>query len=233
MKTWFCKRGYPQKVIDPQIKRVFQKGLYKLFKRSYLKEAGVPLVVTYHPHFRNVSAILRKYFTFLYAEEKVKRDFTPAPYVSFCSGYSLRNQLVRVKVYPLIREKRTFCCGKSRWETYSNIKQADTFESFLTKKFYKMNHSFNCDSKCLIYFFSCKACGIQYIGSTVDRFGLRWNNYKSCQRNAANGGKPNQNYFHQHFLSDGHNGLVNDCEIIFTIIIHNYYFTIIIPRHKT
>ena len=58
--------------------------------------------------------------------------------------------------------------------------------------------------------FLCKVCGIQYVG---DRFRLWWNNYKSCQRNAAGGRTPNQNYFHQHFLSDDHNGLMNDCEI--------------------
>ena len=33
--------------------------------------------------------------------------------------------------------------------------------------------------------------------------------------NAADRGTHNQDYFHQHFLSDGHNGLMNDCEIIF------------------
>ena len=93
--------------------------------------------------------------------------------------------------------------------------QTDTFASFVTKKVYKINHSFNCDSKCLIYLFLFKVSGIQYVGSTVDRFRLRWNNYKSCQRNAADGGTPNQNYFHQHFLSDGHDGLMNNCEIIF------------------
>ena len=33
--------------------------------------------------------------------------------------------------------------------------------------------------------------------------------------NAADRGTHNQDYFHQYFLSDGHNGLMNDCEIIF------------------
>ena len=84
------------------------------YERPNRKETGIPLLVTYHPRFYNLSAIRRKYFTFLYAEEKVKRIFTPAPFVSFRSGYSLRNHLVRAKVYPLIREKGTFCCGKSR-----------------------------------------------------------------------------------------------------------------------
>ena len=112
----------------------------------------------------------------LYAEEKVKRVFTPAPFVSFRSDYSLRNHLARAKVYPIIRGKGTVCCGKSRCETCSNIKPTDTFESFLTEKVYKTNRSFDCDSKCLIYLFSCKVCGSQYLGSTVDRFRLRWNN---------------------------------------------------------
>ena len=102
----------------------------------------------------------------MYAQEKVKRVFTPAPFVSFRSFYSLRNHLVRDKVYfPLISEKGTFRCGKSRCETCCNIKQTDTFEGFVTKKAYKIIHSFNCDSKYLIYLFSCKVCGIQHVDS--------------------------------------------------------------------
>ena len=31
LKTWFCKRGYPQKVIDAQIKRDSEKILDELF----------------------------------------------------------------------------------------------------------------------------------------------------------------------------------------------------------
>ena len=60
---------------------------------------------------------------------------------------------------------------------------------------------------------SCKACGLQYVGSTVERFRFRWNNYKNCQREEAQGGTPPQSFFHQPFLSEGHHGLVNDCEI--------------------
>ena len=62
---------------------------------------------------------------------------------------------------------------------------------------------------------SCKVCGKQYVGSTTERFGLRWNNYKSCQRKAKNGEDCIQKYFHDHFLSECHNGLINDVEIVF------------------
>ena len=67
LKTWFCDRGYRQKV-----KRVSEKSLDELFERPNRKETGVLLVATYDPSFQNLSAIIRKYFTFLYAEEKVK-----------------------------------------------------------------------------------------------------------------------------------------------------------------
>ena len=85
-----------------------------MFERPYKKETGASLVVTYHPRFHNLSVIIRKHFTFSYDKKKVKRVFTAPPFVSFRFGYSLRNHLPRAKVYPLIREKGTFCCGKSR-----------------------------------------------------------------------------------------------------------------------
>ena len=69
--------------------------------------------MTYHPRFHNLTAIIKNYFTFLYAEERVKRVFTLAPFVSFRSGYSLRNYLVRAKVYPLIWEKVHFVVGRA------------------------------------------------------------------------------------------------------------------------
>ena len=165
--------------------------------------------------FSEIAAHGRYYMNRLFLKRKFREFLHLLQFVSFCSGYSLRNHLARAKVYPLIREKSTFYCGKSRCETCCDIKQTDTFESFVTKKLYKINHSFNCDSKCLIQLFSCKLCSIQYVGSTFNRFRLRWNSYNSCQKNAAYGGTPNQKYFHQHILSDDTNGLMNDCEIIF------------------
>ena len=122
----------------------------ELLERPDRKEAGVLLVATNHPCFHNLRPII-KYLTFLYAKEKIKGVFTPALFLWFHSGYSLRNYLVRAKVYPLIREL-TFRYGKSKCDTCCNIKQTDAFVSFVTKK----DHSFSCDSKCLIYLFYIK-----------------------------------------------------------------------------
>ena len=59
------------------------------------------------------------------------------------------------------------------------------FQNFVTKESYKTNHKFDCDSQCIIYLFSSKACELQYVTSTVERFHFRWNNYKNCQKEAA------------------------------------------------
>ena len=155
------------------IRLVLQRKPEQLFKRHTKTGTSAPLIVTYHPRFHNSSNITRKLFIYLYVEEQVTKVFTPAPFVSFRSSYSLRSHLVRAKVLPLIRGKRSSCCGKSSCEICFNIQETDTFQSFVTKEVYKINHHFHCDSKYVIYPISCKVCGLQYVGSTVDRFHLR------------------------------------------------------------
>ena len=179
--------------------------------QTYKRGNVPPLVLTYHPRLKKVSDIIKKHLAFLYAKEQVENIFTP--FVSFCAGFSLRKHLVRAKVYPLLRECGSSGCNKIRCQTYLNVNNTDVFQSFTTKERYKINHKFDCDSKFIIYLFSCKACGLQCIGSTFERFCFRWNNYENCQRETAQVGTSPQSFFHQYFLSEGHHGLVNDCEI--------------------
>ena len=47
---------------------------------------------------------------------------------------------------------------------------------------YKINHSFHCNKKYLIYLLTCYCCRKQYVGQTVDIFRNRWNNYKDNAR---------------------------------------------------
>ena len=58
-------------------------------------------------------------------------------------------------------------------------------------------------------------CGKQYVGPTTEKFRFRWNNYKIFHRKAERGDDYIQRYLHEHFLSEGHNGLINDVESIF------------------
>ena len=140
----------------------------------------------------------------------------PALFVSLRSSYSSRNHLVCAKFHPLIRKKGSSCCWKSRCETCLDIQEIDTFQSFVKKEVYKVKHHVHCDSKYLIYLISCKLCGLQYVGSAVDRFCLRWNNYKCSQMIVSEGCTPKKNYSHQHFLSETDHVLLVDCEIRLT-----------------
>ena len=57
-------------------------------------------------------------------------------------------------------------------------------------------------------------CKKQYVGQTTDKFRLRWNNYKSCQKKAKSNRAHTQILFHSHFLGEKHNGLVSNCDIV-------------------
>ena len=153
-KGWFQNRGYPKTLVDNQLKRVTEtrQTSYQTCKRG----SGVPLALTCHPRLKNVNDIIKKHLVFLYAKEQVENVFTPLPFVSFRVGFSLRKHLVRAKVYPLLRECGSSGCNKSRYQTCLNVNNTDGFQSFVTRESYKINHKFDCDSKCIIYCFLVK-----------------------------------------------------------------------------
>lgn len=143
------------------------------------------LMVTQHPRFNNLDCeIVSKNSIYLHAEEQVKEVFTPASIVLFLSGFGLRNHLLWAKVYPLLEDKESSCCGKSRCETCFNIKEINVFVTFeknvllrfVIKNIYKSNHQNHFDSKCFIYLLYCKVCGLQCFRSTFDKFCCWWNN---------------------------------------------------------
>ena len=166
------------------------------------KSVGVTFVVTYHPHPKNISKIIKKHIKHLYADPEFRFVFTPLPFVSFRSVQNLRSHLVkRSKLYPQEQKIGSSECDSPCCLTCNNIKECDTFTSHVTKEMFKTNLHFNCNSKCLIYLFSYKVCGKQYVGSTTDKFRYWWDNYKNCQRKAERGEDHIEKYLHDHFLS--------------------------------
>ena len=111
-------------------------------------------------------------------------DFILVVMVSFrsaqmLSSYLVRaklyplDYLVRAKLYPLERKVGSSKCGKRRCEVCNNVTDASTFSSTVTGDTFKINHSLNCDDKCLIYLMTCKHCNNQYTGETKDLLGNR------------------------------------------------------------
>ena len=74
----------------------------------------------------------------------------------------------------------------------------------------KINHSFECNDKYLIYLLTCKTCLKQYVGSTTDCSRHRWDNYKCNGGKYARGEACLPEHLFEHFSSEGHNGFLHD-----------------------
>ena len=94
--------------------------------------------------------------------------------VSFRGARKLSSYLVRAKLYPLERSAGSFKCNGKRCQVCINVTESNTFSSSVDKKEYVINHSFNCNDKCIIYLLTCNKCKMQYVGKTVDEFRLWW-----------------------------------------------------------
>ena len=123
--------------------------------------------------------------------------------------------MVRSKVNPV--EKKVGCrgCGNSWCQVCKSINITDEFTNFTTKKAWKINHSFDCNDKCLFYLLSCKTYVKQYIGNTADHFRSRWSNLKNDIRKAEDCNTENVNYkfLESHYLQSDHQGFLNDVEV--------------------
>ena len=102
--------------------------------------------------------------------EEIRKTFSPGPMVSFRNARKLSGYLVRAKVYPLQRKVRSSKCGKRRCKVCNNVTDASIFSSAVARDTFKINHSLNCDDKCLIYLVTSKQCNKQYKGETTDLF---------------------------------------------------------------
>ena len=73
LKTWFCKRGYPDYLIKEQVEKILR--LTPSDENNSKEVNGVPLVVTYNPAFKNLLQVIRKNLQLLYAAKRPKKCF--------------------------------------------------------------------------------------------------------------------------------------------------------------
>ena len=158
LKDWFKERGYPEDMVNKETKRALESpslGRTKISERSTSGNCGTrePLVVNYNPILCHLGQVIRKNLCFLYQDQEVKQVFNPAPSVSFRSMRTLRSHLVKAKVFPvgerLLGSRK---CNKNCCQVCKNVIEAKTFQSFVDKKVYKINHS---------------SCGVKYVVCNV------------------------------------------------------------------
>ena len=180
MKLWFKNRNYPERIVNQEMSKV--KIQVRGKRRNNQHEKGIPFVVTYHPLLHSLGNIIKKHSYILNMDREVKKVFTPKPIISYRSARKLSSYLVRAKLYPIDRTIGSFKCDCNRCQVCHNINETSNFSCSVDKINYKINHRFDCNSKCIIYLLSCNKCNMQYIGQTVDIFRHRWNNYKDNAR---------------------------------------------------
>ena len=140
--------------------------------------------------------------------EEVKKVFQPGPMVSFRSPRNLSSYSIQME-----RKTGSCKCKGNRCQVCLNVSETETFTSTMIHTSYKINHSFDCNDKCLIYLLTCKICLKQYVGSTTDCFRYRWNNYKCNDRKYARGDACSQEHLFEHFNSEEHNGFLHDASV--------------------
>ena len=148
MKSWFLKRGYPENMIDEEMKKVkFSEEDSKKSKGS----KGVPFVIACHPSLNCLSCKTNDNLNILYMTSEAKAVFSPGPMVSLRSARRISSYLVRAKLCSLERFAASRLCKKRRCEVCTNVTETDTFSSTVTGETFQINHELNCDNKCLIY----------------------------------------------------------------------------------
>ena len=148
MKSWFQRRGYPEDVINTEMKKVIFNGNSG---KSSNKSKGVPFVLIYQPLLKKVNYIIKKHNHLLYINYKVNKMFQSGAMVSFRSRRNLSNYIVRAKIYPIERKTGSCKYKGNRHQVCLNVSETETFTSTVTHVSYKIDHSFDTNDKCLIY----------------------------------------------------------------------------------
>ena len=89
--------------------------------------------------------------------------------------------------------KSSLCC--------TQVVNTKNFESYQTKRTFKIFHKLNCKSSFVIYLMECTLCKIQCVGKAETSFNIRLNNH----RKDANGNNPKTIPVSIHFKQSSHN----------------------------
>lgn len=211
---YLIERGHQRNFVEKQIGRVRRMTREEAFRsKQQTRSAKTPFVVTYHPGLPNISKILRELHPILKSSDRCKKAIKDIPLVAFRKPKSLGDYLVRAKINSrgsAENERGTCKCKSSRCEVCRYLEEKDCFVCTHNDRKYSINYSLDCNSSNVVYLITCKRCSVQYVGSTVTKFRIRFNNHKSRIRRHARlneAQRENDDLLYKHFWSDGHSGL--------------------------
>ena len=208
-------RGYRRAYVESQVDKVRRMTRAEILSESIQpRSTKTPFVVTYHPRLPDIGKILRELHPILESSERCKNALKSVPFVAFRKPKSLGDYLVHAKVDS--RGPRdtdllgTVKCSSRRCEVCHYLEEKSEFKGSHEDRTYSINYHLDCNSSNVVYLITCQKCSLQYVGSTVTKFRLRFNNHKSRIRRHGRMGpaeRERDDVLYQHFWSEGHNGL--------------------------
>ena len=117
-----------------------------------------PFVMTYHSKHKSRNKVILKYLDILYIGKEAK------PMILFQIARKLSSYLVRTKLYSTKRTLGSYKCGGKGCEVCININETPTYTSPVARETCIINHRFDSNERCLVYFLNCNKCKMQYVG---------------------------------------------------------------------
>ena len=149
-------------------------------KRDKKVDDSITLVLAYHPALNQVYEILQRAHKHVLKSSRLLNALPSPPRVAFRNAKTIRDKLVRSKSKEFIYKGAGInICGHSNCDICKILESEDQFETTVTKKKYRIDFPFDCNSSCVVYLLTCKTCLKQYVGSTLTMFRLRFNQCKS------------------------------------------------------
>ena len=215
LETWFTNRDYNLKKVGLEIERVKNMNRSDLLSKCKNEiDNRITLVLNYHPALTKVYEILQKAHRYALKSQRLTAVLPSPPRLAFRNAKTFKDHLVRSKLKTTYEKPEVTICGRKNCEICYILHQGDTFESSNSGKQHKINFSFNCNSRNVVYLLTCKICEKQYVGSAVTKFRSRFNQYKS---NVNLYGKGQRGFMQEplieHFFSNKHNGSYKDIKV--------------------
>ena len=156
-KQWLVKHGYRQDHVDSEIERIKLVEKTVWFKiRDKKVDDNKTLVLTYHPSLNQLYEILRRAHKHVLKSPRLHSGLPSPPKVAFRNPKTIRDKLVRSKLKEFIyKDAGTIICGHSNCDICKISESGDQFEIAVTKKKYRINFEFDCNSCCIVYLLTC------------------------------------------------------------------------------
>ena len=223
----FIRRGYPPNLIENaliQARRQDRLTLLAPKEKMEHNNKQVFFITTYHPHVNEVRQVLDKNWAMLGKTSATMHLFEH----KYITGYrrlpNIKDTLVNARVHAItapLNDKPKFVKSGKRCRTKNCryckcIDKSGKISSTFTKREYTAKGQVDCKNTNLIYCITCKRCGMQYVGQTMNTL---------CSRFCTHFGKITyqvlDNSVTKHFTQGYHTG-IKDIEIHILDFIHSH-----------